>query len=140
MTPFSLLHYRVDHTALTFPCALEPSRSLPLVFEDICVSVNKKVILKDVSGVVRWVHYSRKSFKYDSFLIVYTEVNMICLQQPTISWLHGCCECVMFIPTIKRILFVIEEFTKCWAIALVYLNWLNLLASSYLNYHTTKSK
>lgn len=47
--------YRVDHTALTFPCAIEPSRSLPLVFEDICVSINKKEVLKDVSGVVRWV-------------------------------------------------------------------------------------
>ncbi|XP_055691964.1 uncharacterized protein LOC129794996 [Lutzomyia longipalpis] len=44
---------RVEHTALTFPCMLEPSRPLQLVFQDICVSVQKRPILKDVSGIVR---------------------------------------------------------------------------------------
>lgn len=47
------LNYRVEHTALTFPCMLEPSRPLQLVFQDICVSVQKRPILKDVSGIVR---------------------------------------------------------------------------------------
>lgn len=43
--------YRVEHTALTFPC--EASRPLQLLFQNICVSVHKRQILKDVSGIVR---------------------------------------------------------------------------------------
>lgn len=51
---FSLFSPRsVEHTALTFPCMLEPSRPLHLLFQDVCVSVQKQSILRDISGVVR---------------------------------------------------------------------------------------
>jgi ABC-type multidrug transport system ATPase subunit len=42
-----------EHTALKFPCMLEPSKPLQLVFQNICVNVQKREILRDVSGVVR---------------------------------------------------------------------------------------
>lgn len=53
---YSFYISRVEHTALTFPCLVEPSRPLQLVFQNICVTIQKRSILKDVSGVVRWIY------------------------------------------------------------------------------------